>query len=221
MFVSLAPVIAIDGPSGAGKSTVSKELARRLHGIYVDTGAMYRAVTWGLLQRGIDPDDATAVAQTCARPVIALSTDPDAPGVQVDERDASAAIRSEEVTSAVSAVSAVPAVRSMLVDQQRQICAQAQQAGVAVIMEGRDIGSVVLPDASVKVWLTADVSARAARRAAEEAGDRQNTLSAIVTRDAKDATRTVSPAQAPRDAVVIDATDMSVDEVVAAIWALL
>ena len=214
-------VIAIDGPSGAGKSTVSRELARRLQGIYVDTGAMYRGITWGLLQRGIDPNDAHAVAQACDLPAVVLSTDPDAPGITVDGHPASTNIRSEEVTAAVSAVSAVAHVRSMLVAQQRQLCAHALAQGQAVVMEGRDIGSVVLPDAPVKVWLTADVAARAARRAAQVGADAARSLDGITTRDAKDATRAVSPAQAPHDAVVIDATDLGVEDVVAQIWSLI
>lgn len=214
-------VIAIDGPSGAGKSTVSKYIARRLRGIYVDTGAMYRGLTWGILRRGIDPNDATAVAQACEQIVLDLSTDPEAPGITVDGVDVSVEIRTDEVTAAVSAVSAVSQVRQMLVQAQRQLRNDACDRGLAVVMEGRDIGSVVLPDAPVKVWLTADVAARAARRAAEVGTDATRALGGIAVRDAKDASRNVSPAIAPADAVVIDATDLSIDEVVARIWGLI
>lgn len=216
-----ALVIAIDGPSGAGKSTVSKEIARRLSGIYLDTGAMYRAMTWGLLQRQIDITDAEAIAEHCHEPLIQISTDPEQASVRVDGHPADQEIRSEHVTAAVSAVSAVPQVRHLLVTAQRALAQEALDRGQSVVMEGRDIGAVVLPQADVKVWLTADVAARAARRAAEVGTPAAVALDGITARDAKDASRAISPATAVADAVVIDATELAVDEVVAAIWNLL
>ena len=218
---SPALTIAIDGPSGAGKSTVSKEIARRLGGIYVDTGAMYRDLTLALLSAGVEVSNSDEVARLCTEHDISLSVDPEHAWVRVDGVDVTAAIRSDQVTSAVSAVSAVPQVRGRLVDEQRRLRDQAVGRGQSVVMEGRDIASVVLPDATLKIWLTADVSARAARRAAEVGADAAASLTKISVRDAQDSSRTLSPAVPPAQAHVIDATDLSVEEVVAAIWALL
>jgi CMP/dCMP kinase len=161
-------VIAIDGPAGSGKSSVSRAVATRLGLNYLDTGAMYRAITWAVLQAGIDPDDATAVAGILTSnkpPRLVSGTDPQNPTIEVDGVDVADPIRGAAVTDAVSAVSAVPAIREHLVELQRQYVAD---SGAGIVVEGRDIGSVVLPDADLKIFLTADPSVRARRRAAEK-----------------------------------------------------
>ena len=156
-------VVAVDGPSGAGKSSASRGAAIALGVRYLDTGSMYRALTWWLLERGVAVSDAGLVGELAAEPVIEVGTDPRAPWTRVDGADVSAAIRTLEVTSAVSAVAAVPRVRAHLIAQQRDIIAKAD----GIVAEGRDIGTVVAPDAPVKVFLTANSAARADRRAAE------------------------------------------------------
>ena len=156
-------VVAVDGPSGAGKSSTSRGVAIALGLRYLDTGAMYRALTWWLLERGVDTTDSEVVAMLATGPVIEVSTDPRAPWTRVDGTDVSEAIRTREVTAAVSAVAAVPQVRAQLIAMQRQIIASAP----GIVAEGRDIGTVVAPDAQVKVFLTADGAARASRRATE------------------------------------------------------
>ena len=156
-------VVAVDGPSGAGKSSASRGAARALGLRYLDTGSMYRALTWWLLDRGADTTDPEVVARLAAEPVIEVGTDPAAPWTRVDGTDVSEAIRTREVTGAVSAVAAVPQVRARLIAMQREIIASAG----GIVAEGRDIGTVVAPDAQVKVFLTADGAARASRRAAE------------------------------------------------------
>ena len=167
-------VVAVDGPSGAGKSSASRGVAAALGLRYLDTGAMYRALTWWLLDRGADVSDPGVVAELAAWPVIEVSTDPRAPWTRVGGTDVSAAIRTREVTGAVSAVAAVPAVRAHLIAMQRDIIA----AAPGIVAEGRDIGTVVAPEASVKVFLTADRAARASRRAAEASCSAASTRSA-------------------------------------------
>ena len=157
-------VVAVDGPGGSGKSTVARAVARRLGLRYLDTGAMYRAVTWLALERRLDVEDGEALAELTERAALTVGTDPDAPAICVEGADVSAEIRSRPVTSAVSAVSAVPAVRKLLVDQQRAIIAAAPRG---IVVEGRDIGTVVSPDASVKVFLTASTAERAGAGAAQ------------------------------------------------------
>lgn len=215
-----ALVVAVDGPSGSGKSTTAREVARRLGYRYVDTGSMYRAITWWLLDRGIDVTDrdvvARAVGVEAGGPVLLVTTDPDAPGVAVDGIDVTAHIRDANVTAAVSAVSAVPEVRARLVTIQRSIAADG-----GVVLEGRDIGTTVTPDAPVKVFLTADASVRAARRSAElprndHAGPAisvEDTRADLARRDHLDSSRAVSPLSQALDAVVIDSTGLSVDQV--------
>lgn len=216
----MSVIIAIDGPSGSGKSSTSRLVATRLGARYVDTGAMYRAMTWWMLNQAIDVDDAAAVARRCGEPVITVSDDPESPYVSVNGVDVTADIRGPAVGEAVSRVSAVPEVRSRLVATQRGIVAEARAKGEGVVMEGRDIGTVVLPDADVKVYLTADASARAERRAREQAGSSEvdgDTVRAteehLLSRDAVDSTRAVSPLQAAVDALLIDGTFLSLDEV--------
>lgn len=221
------PVIAIDGPSGSGKSSVAKGVARALQLDYLDTGAMYRAMTWYLLQQGVDTRDAAAVATMSAAPAIVSVTDPDAPGITVDGADAAEAIRGPAVTEAVSAVSAVPEVRSRLVALQREEVARSAQLGRGIVVEGRDIGSVVLPDADVKVYLTADLQVRAQRRAAQDAdlahgtAGQEATHANLARRDAHDATRAASPLTMADGAVEVDATNLTLDETIAAVIALL
>ena len=203
-------VIAIDGPAGSGKSTVARAVAARLGLEYLDTGAMYRSVTFAALRRGIDPADDDAVGALAASLDIAV----DDAGVTVDGVDATIEIRGPEVTRAVSTVAANPAVRTELVSRQRE---WARRRGGGVI-EGRDIGSVVFPDALVKVYLTASTDARAGRRAKEVTDLDYETVAAdLARRDALDEGREVSPLAEAGDAVAIDTTDRDVDEIVAAV----
>ena len=211
-------VIAIDGPAGSGKSSVSRAVATRLGLNYLDTGAMYRAITWAVLQAGIDPDDATAVAGILTSnkpPRLVSCTDPQNPSIEVDGVDVADPIRGAAVTNAVSAVSAVPAVREHLVALQRQYVAD---GGTGIVVEGRDIGSVVLPDAHLKIFLTADPGVRARRRAAEKLDGKDASLaateSALLTRDAKDSTRAVSPLIRADGAIEVDTTHQTFEEVV-------
>jgi len=199
-------VVAVDGPSGAGKSSASRGAAIALGLRYLDTGAMYRALTWWLLDRGADVSDAGVVAGLAAEPVIEVSADPRAPWTKVDGTDVSAMIRTREVTGAVSAVAAVPQVRAHLIALQRQIIANAP----GIVAEGRDIGTVVAPDASVKVFLTADGAARASRRAAEVSWSPAATRADQDRRDRLDAAQSEKAA----DAVVIDSTGLGLGEVV-------
>lgn len=213
-------VIAIDGPAGSGKSSVSREVARRLGTRYLDTGAMYRALTWAVLQRGADPDDPAQVCTVLEDVTITSGTDPDKPTITVDGIDVSGPIRGDDVTAAVSAVSAVPEVRARLVTMQRAHVAEAENG---IVVEGRDIGSVVLPDATVKVFLTASPAVRAQRRAAQDERERdqvrdvRETQSALQARDAVDSSRAVSPLTAAQDATVLDTSDLGFADVVDAI----
>jgi cytidylate kinase len=199
-------VVAVDGPSGAGKSSASRGVAVALGLQYLDTGAMYRALTWWLLDRGADVSDLGALAGLAAWPVIEVSTDPRAPWTRVGGTDVSAAIRTREVTGAVSAVAAVPAVRAHLIAMQRDIIA----AAPGIVAEGRDIGTVVAPEAPVKVFLTADGAARASRRAAEASWSAASTRADQDRRDRLDAAQS----EKATDAVVIDSTGLALDEVV-------
>lgn len=210
-------VIAIDGPSGSGKSSVSRAVAKQLGLAYLDTGAMYRAMTWWVQKKGIDPIDGDAVFDVAKVAQIKPSTDPANPVIFVGDVDVSVPIRGDVVTSAVSAVSAVPQVRTLLVELQREITANAKQG---IVVEGRDIGSVVLPDASLKLYLTADSQARAARRAAENGGEVQTTQEKLIARDHADSTRTVSPLEMAADANLVDTTHMELAEVVDYVLAL-
>jgi cytidylate kinase len=203
-------VVAIDGPSGSGKSSTSRGVAARLGLRYLDTGAMYRAMTWWMLQHGVPVDDPSSVASRCAEPVIAAGTDPLAPTITADGIDVAEAIRTPEVTAAVSAVSAVPEVRARLLILQREAI-----DGGGIVVEGRDIGAVVAPDADVKIFLTADAGARAARRTAEEGGsDVSATETSLLARDRFDSTRAASPLIMAEGAVHLDSTPYTLDEVV-------
>jgi cytidylate kinase len=215
-----SPVIAVDGPAGSGKSSVCRGAAQRLGLRYLDTGAMYRAMTWAMLDAGIDVDDASAVARAAGDVVISSGTDPLAPTIHVGATDVAGPIRGDAVTGAVSAVSAVPAVRERLVAIQRDEVAAARSAGEGIVVEGRDITTVVLPDADLKVFVTADPAVRAARRAAQDADlgktavDVRQTETALRERDAKDSSRETSPLAQADDAVVLDTTDLTLDEVI-------
>jgi len=218
-------VVAVDGPSGSGKSSVSRGLARELGLRYLDTGAMYRAVTWAVLRDGVALDDAGAVAAAASAARLDWSTHPDESWIRVDGADVSRAIREQAVTGAVSAVAAVAEVRAGLVELQRGAVREALAAHQGIVVEGRDIGSVVLPDADLKVWLVADPAVRAERRAAEDLAAGRITAdeaSAVVEavradlarRDAADAGRAASPTTQAADAVVVDATNLGLAEVI-------
>ena len=199
--------MAVDGPSGAGKSSASRGVARALGLRYLDTGAMYRALTWWFMTVGTDTADAALVAARAAEPSIEVSTEPDDPWTRVNGRDVSAEIRTKEVSAEVSTVARVPAVREHLIAQQRAIIAAAEPG---VVAEGRDIGTVVAPAAQLKVFLTADPGARARRRAAEVSADAVETEAAQARRDRLDAAQSEKAA----DALLIDATDLTLDEVI-------
>jgi len=214
-------IVAMDGPSGTGKSTVAKLLARHLDAAYLDTGAMYRVATLHVLRRGVDLTDPAAIAAATADLPWFIGTDPAVEDIRLDGEDVRAEIRGGEVTSAVSAVSAVPQVRTLLVAAQQQL---GRASGRAVV-EGRDIGTAVFPDADVKVFLTASAQARARRRntqnIAEGRGDDYDAvLAAVQRRDHLDSTRAVSPLRAADDAVVVDTSDMDIDQVIAALVAV-
>jgi cytidylate kinase len=213
-------VVAVDGTSGSGKSSTSRGVADRLGLRYLDTGAMYRAMTWWMLRHGVDVHDAGAVAARCGEPQLASGTDPLAPTITVDGEDVATAIRQPDVNAAVSPVSAVPQVRARLLDIQRAAI-DAALAGPGIVVEGRDIGSVVWPGAPVKVYLSAEASARATRRAAEEGGsDVESTRESLLARDQIDTGRTVSPLVMAEGAVHIDTTAYSLDEVIDQVVAL-
>lgn len=202
-------VVAIDGPAGAGKSTVARALARRLGVQYLDTGAMYRGVTWAALRDGVDLTDEDAVGDLAERVSIGVTLD----AVVVDGTDVTRAIRGPEVTSGVSIVAAQSRVRAEMRRRQRR---WGEERGGGVI-EGRDIGTVVFPDAVAKLFLTASPRTRAERRVKESGGDVEAVEMSIRERDRIDSTRTDSPLSESSDAIVIDTTDRSIDEVVSSI----
>ncbi|MET9802711.1 (d)CMP kinase [Streptomyces sp. NPDC006368] len=205
-------IVAIDGPSGTGKSSTSKAVAAKLGLSYLDTGAQYRAITWWMISNGVDVEDADAVASAAGKPVIVSGTDPSHPTITVDGVDASGPIRTQEVTSKVSAVSAVPEVRALITDLQRSIAAGAENG---IVVEGRDIGTTVLPDADLKIFLTASPEARAARRSGELKGaDVHATREALIKRDAADSSRKTSPLAKADDAVEVDTTELTLQQVI-------
>jgi cytidylate kinase len=216
----------MDGPSGTGKSTVSRRLARSCGAAYLDTGAMYRAVTLAVLRAGLGADAPEAdVLAVAAKARLRSGTDPAAPSIELDGEDVEAEIRAAPVTQLVSAVSACPAVRSLLVARQRELVAEALGESGGAVVEGRDIGSVVLPDAPLKVYLTAAPEIRAARRAAQDrkAGrpaDLDAVLADVRRRDRLDSTRATSPLHAAPDAVILDTDELSVDAVLDRLLAL-
>lgn len=215
-------IVAIDGPAGSGKSTVARAMAAREHLTYLDTGAMYRSVTDAALTRGLDLDDARAVSELARDLDIVLDNGEQGPVVIVDGRDRTDAIRMPEVDANVSKVAAIPAVREAMVALQRKAA-----ESTSVVAEGRDIGTVVFPAAEVKVFLTADPSARARRRAVQRQGGNTATDAnaqanaeeqakiegELIERDRKDSTRATAPLKPAEDAVHIDSTELTVDEV--------
>ena len=210
-------MVAIDGPAGTGKSTVSRGLARELGARYLDTGSMYRIVTLALVRAGVDLNDPGAIAAAADVP-LSIGYDPDVEQAFLGDEDVSAHIRGDEVTRAVSAVSAVSEVRTRLVAIQREL---ATGPG-SVVVEGRDIGTVVLPDAPVKIFLTASAETRARRRneqnvAAGLPDDYETVLADVRRRDHLDSSRAVSPLRAAEDAVIVDTSDMNQTEVIAAL----
>lgn len=214
-------ILAVDGPSGTGKSTTCRALAKRLEAKYVDTGAMYRVATLAVLRAGVDPVDTEAVIAATADLPLEVSDDPDSTQVIFDGEDVSRVIREDEVTRNVSAVSAIPEVRQNLVELQRKLAAQAHRA----IVEGRDIGTVVLADAPAKAYMTASAEVRAQRRhdqnlAAGIESDFDTVLADVERRDAADSSRATSPLRPAEDAVLVDTSEMTREEVLDALIAV-
>jgi cytidylate kinase len=208
-------VVAVDGPAGTGKSSVSRGLARVLHARYLDTGAMYRIATLAVLRSGVDPADQDAVQAVAAAANMSVGHDPDEDRSYLDGEDVSTEIRGDEVTRTVSAVSSVPAVRTRLVDLQRALAG----GPGSVVVEGRDIGTVVLPGADLKIFLTASAETRARRRndqnvASGMPDDYDNVLADVRRRDHLDSTRAVSPLRAAPEAVVVDTGAMTESQVI-------
>jgi CMP/dCMP kinase len=210
-------VVAVDGPSGSGKSTVSRRLATAVDGVYLDTGAMYRAVTWAVLQAEADLTDPDSIAKIALETELSIGTDPVAPHFAANGVNVDAPIRGPEVTAAVSAVAAVPSVRKHLVTLQQAIIAGHPR----IVVEGRDIASVVAPDADLKVYLTASSAARAQRRSAENSSDVAATEADLARRDKLDSSRAADPLRQATDAIEVDTTGMGIDEVVAYVLRLL
>lgn len=222
MTGALRGVVAMDGPSGTGKSTVSRKLATKLGAGYLDTGAMYRMVTLAVLRAGVDPADADAVADVALKAELGIGTSPTEAKVTLAGEDVAAEIRGADVTTAVSPVSAVPAVRELLVTRQREIIAEVLGRVGGIVVEGRDIGTVVSPDAPLKIFLTASAEIRAARRSAQDsAAGRESTVdvakAAVERRDHLDSTRAASPLRAAEDAVEVDTSALNIDQVIVAL----
>jgi len=217
--VSVTPadiVVAVDGTSGSGKSSTSRGVAARLRLRYLDTGAQFRAMTWWMLGQGVDVHDAEAVAARAGEPTIVSGTDPLHPTISVDGVDVSVQIRLDDVNAAVSPVSVVPAVRAHLLELQRDVIGHG-----GIVVEGRDIGSVVAPDAQVKVYITADPGARAKRRAAEAGGtDVEATEASLLARDRIDSGRATAPLVRADGAIHIDTTAYTLDQVIDQVVAL-
>ncbi len=208
-------VVAMDGPSGTGKSSVSRRLATRLGARYLDTGAMYRVATLRVLRAGVELTDPAAIAAAVKELPLTIGTDPSREVIELDGEDVSAEIRGDAVTKAVSAVSAVPEVRDLLVAAQRDIAADARR----IVVEGRDIGTVVLPAADAKIYLTASAEARAERRNQQNiregrGDDYAAVLADVQRRDTLDSTRAVSPLRPAADAVLVDTSELTMDEVI-------
>jgi cytidylate kinase len=214
------PVIAMDGPAGSGKSTVARRVAAELGLRYLDTGAMYRALTWWLQGNAVDLTDTAAVLARIAEPQIAVGTDPAAPQVTVDGTDVAADIRTREVSNSVSAVAAIPQVRQLLIGMQRDIIAAAIADGAGIVAEGRDIGTVVAPDAAVKVYLTATEDVRAKRRSADLTADPTATVDLTRREQALRDQRDAAQMAMADDAVKIDTSGLGPDDVVRSVVAM-
>ncbi len=222
MAGALRGVVAMDGPSGTGKSTVSRKLATKLGAGYLDTGAMYRVVTLAVLRAGADLADADAVSDVARKAELGIGTSPDEATVTLSGEDVAAEIRGADVTTAVSPVSAVPAVRELLVARQREIIDEVLGRVGGIVVEGRDIGTVVSPDAPLKIFLTASAEVRAARRSAQDsAAGRESThavaKAAVERRDHLDSTRAASPLRTAEDAVEVDTSQLNIDQVIVAL----
>lgn len=209
--------IAIDGPAGAGKSTIAKLVAKNLGYIYVDTGAMYRTVALSLLRAGTDTSNADAVAEAIKDIVISIQYEDGAQQVYLNDENVTGFLRTEEVGNMASKTSAIPCVRAKLLDLQRKLAAEND-----VVMDGRDIGSNILPNAETKIYLTASSKVRAKRRYDEllakgEPADLEKIEADIIVRDKQDMEREIAPLVQTEDAILIDSSDMSIDEVVDAI----
>jgi CMP/dCMP kinase len=207
-------VVAIDGPSGSGKSTVARETAIALGLRYLDTGAMYRALTWLALRQEVDLTAAAELGRLATTARLDITADPRAPHVVADGVDVSEAVRGADVTAAVSAVSAAPAVREAMVRRQQEIIGTG-----GIVVEGRDIGTTVAPDAPVKIFLTADPRTRAKRRARQDGADGAveqvaKTQADLLRRDQIDSSRAASPLQQAPDALVVDSSALEIAEVV-------
>ena len=208
------PIVAIDGPSGAGKSTVAKGVAERLGYLYIDTGAMYRAIAWKILQSGISISDEQAVIAQAMRTEVTLATIDDEQHVYLDGEDVSQAIRTPEATRASSPVSAIPAVRKRLVDLQRKMASDG-----GIVMEGRDIGTVVFPNAEVKIFLTASAEERARRRVEQMRAmgmeaDVEKVALEMRERDLRDSSRATAPLVKAADAVLVDTDGLTIEQVI-------
>jgi CMP/dCMP kinase len=210
------PIIAIDGPAGSGKSTIAARLARKLGYVNLESGAMYRALALKAMEQNVPLDDAEAVQQLAENTTIHLEPQGDGNRVLLDGRDVSQRIRQADVTAAASRVSAHPPVRKVLVARQRELGANG-----GVVMEGRDIGTAVFPNADVKIFLDADPAVRAERRVLQNgdssADERQRVEAEIAARDQRDRTRVASPLIPAPDAIILDTTHKSIDDVIAAI----
>jgi len=208
-------VVAMDGPSGSGKSTAARRVAAELGLRYLDTGAMYRALTWWLTEQQVDLSDRAAVIARLAEPQITVGTDPEAPRIAVDGRDVAGPIRTREISNAVSLVAAIPQVRERLIDLQREIIAAAAAGSPGIVAEGRDIGTVVAPDAAVKVYITASEDVRARRRSADLAQDPAATIDTTKVEQARRDRLDAAQSAVAADAVQIDTSSLGLDDVVA------
>jgi cytidylate kinase len=219
---ALRGVVALDGPSGTGKTTVARRLADRLSAGYLDSGAMYRVITLAVLRAGADPDDAARVTEIAGEAMFTIGTSPGNPLVTLGAEDVTAAIRGNDINQTVSAVSAIPEVRELLIARQRLIITEVLAETGGIVVEGRDIGTVVAPDAPLKIYLTASAEIRAARRSAQDsAAGRESThsdaLASVNRRDRLDSTRAASPLRPAEDAVHVDTSELSIDQVIVAL----
>jgi len=222
---ALTGVVALDGPSGTGKTTVARKLATHLDAGYLDTGAMYRLIALAVLRADAEPTDGAEVYRVARAAEFEVGTSPAHPYARLAGVDVATEIRGAAVTTAVSPVSAVPEVRELLVAEQRRLIARVLESGSGIVVEGRDIGTVVVPDAALKIFLTASAEIRASRRSAQDTAagrdsTRDSARASVDRRDRLDSTRTVSPLRAADDAVVVDTSELTIDQVIVALGEL-